>query len=103
MHEFRISSLSAFGLPDLGPGGRVGDEPDVEADVLEETLDVLKVLEVNHAPRQHRHLASISVPPLNNTTNISLCSLSLNSLLQEQWFGNLFEGCHSTERVGYSV
>ena len=101
MHEFRISSLSAFGLPDLGPGGRVGDEPDVEADVLEETLDVLKVLEVDHAPRQHRHLASISVPPFN-TTNISLCKLelqqlSLNPLLQEQWFDNLFEGCHSTE------
>ena len=43
----------------LGAGGRVGDEPDVEADVLEEALDVLVVLDVKRLHvGQHRHLAT---------------------------------------------
>ena len=43
----------------LGAGGRVGDEPDLEADVLEEALDVVIVLDVKRLyVGQHRHLAT---------------------------------------------
>ena len=47
----------------LGAGGRVGDEPDVEADVLEEALDVVVVLDVKRLHvGQHRHLATARAP-----------------------------------------
>ena len=48
----------------LCAGGRVGDEPDVEPDVLEKALDVFVVLDVERLHvGQHRHLGTAARDP----------------------------------------